>query len=90
MPKNKYQDSTLNLVGSIWKNESNAGKTYLSIMMEDPEDEERKFKLVAFKNKNKKKDSQPDYLIFFDTEKNEAKKNTDEDFEDDFDDYDDI
>lgn len=65
MPKNKYQDSDRSLVGSIWIKESKKGTRYLSIALEDPEDEDRKFSLVGFKNKEKKSENSPDYFIFY-------------------------
>lgn len=86
MPKKEY-DNDRKLVGSMWKKESKKGNTYISIALEDPEDEDRKFSLVAFKNEKKKSENSPDYFIFWSPEQKKSsskKKDDDEDEDDEF------
>ena len=86
MPKN--YDNDKKLVGSIWIKESKKGTKYLSLAIENPADEDDKFNLVGFKNKEKKSDKSPDYFLFFSEDdanykKNKASRATDDDEDDD-------
>ena len=53
-----------NRIGALWvrkiKNGERAGETYLSGVMSDLRGD---FPIVAFKNKKKEKENQPDYII---------------------------
>ena len=86
MPKKDYKDSPLKLVGGLWKNEAKeSGKTYLTMKLEDHEDPDRKFDLVAFKNEKKKQENSPDFFVYFDTTKKNFKKKAKDDEEEETD-----
>ena len=74
-------------VGAIWINESDKGKRYLTISMDDPEDKDNKLKYVAFKVKEKTSDKSPDYVIFnskpMDKKSSKSKKRDEEEEDDD-------
>lgn len=88
MPKGKYADSDRKLIGGMWKKESKAGNAYVSIAIEDPDNEDRKLNLVAFKNDKKKSENSPDYFVFYSKDQGKFKKKEtkDESFEDEEDD----
>lgn len=88
MPK-QYDDDK-KLVGSIWIKESQKGTRYLSVAVEDPEDEDRKFNMVAFKNKDKKSDKSPDYFIFYSEDDRPSKKSSKRQYDDDDEDDDEL
>lgn len=73
-----------NRIGALWvrkiKNGERAGETYLSGVMSDLRGD---FPIVAFKNKKKEKENQPDYIIMTSDpqEKREEKKSIAQDVE---------
>lgn len=66
------------IVGALWRKESKkSGEVYLSMSVDHPDfpqDKTKAMQLRAFKNKNKKSQNSPDYLIFADDQEEKLKQ----------------
>lgn len=62
----------MNKIGAIWTGKTKDGEPYLSGVIEYPG---MKYRIVAFKNKNREKETQPAFFLYYSPEDNNGNGN---------------
>ena len=60
--------------GAIWKKRGQSGVEYLSLSIQNPNNPDEKWNMIAFLTKEKKQANSPDYSVFFDTPEEKERK----------------